>query len=243
MATRNPGRVRRISSHRRAFTLIEASLATVIVGVGVLASIEAHTSFLQKNAWSTNTSTATFLANELREMTRRFPRHDKFTGGLYFEDPEEHTGFQGWGPEPDEVLVDPDTLAILGFDFDDLDDFDGALFGSATTDLPFTQRYDGPIDAFGQIINQTTWTGDLAVDDEGENFSMTEWSQLVRVEKVDFNEYTTALADAAYIEASGDDPEIPVNAFPLRVTVTVLHQGPLDDAATTVAEVSWIAPP
>jgi len=242
MTNRIDGRTRRISSSRRAFTLIETSLATVIVGVGVLASIEAHTSFLQKNAWSTNTSTATFLANEIREMTRRFPRHDKFTGGLYFEDPVNHTGFQGWGPETNEVLIDEDTAAILGFDFDDLDDFDGALFGSATTALPFTQRYDGPIDAFGQIINQTTWTGDLAVDEDGENFSLTEWSQLVRVEKVDFSNYTTVLPDATYTPAAGGLPEIEVDQYPIRVTVIVLHQGPLDAEATAVAEVSWISP-
>ncbi|MCA9298739.1 MAG: hypothetical protein KDA28_06715 [Phycisphaerales bacterium] len=243
MRTSIEGRAPGIRSSRRAFTLIEASLATIIVGVGVLASIEAHTSFLQKNAWSTNTSTATFLANELREMTRRFPRHDRFTGGIYFEDPENHTGFQGWGPEPDEVLLDPVTLAILGFDFDDLDDFDGALFGSAATDLPFTTRFDGPIDAFGQIINQMTWTGDLALDEDGEAFSMTEWSQLVRVEKVDLNDYTSVRADAYYTPTGGGDPEIPVDEFPVRVTVIVLHQGPLDAQAKQVAEVSWIAPP
>ena len=243
MTTSSNGRGRPNGSPRRGFTLIETALATVIVGVGVLASIEANTSFLQKNAWSTNTSTATFLANELREMTRRFPRHDKFAGGLYFEDPVAHTGFHGWGPEPNEVLIDPDTLAILGFDFDDLDDFDGVLFGSAATTLAFTQRYDGPIDAFGQIINQTTWTGDLALDANGESFSMTEWSQLVRVEKVGFNDYTTIQPDDQFTPAGPGVAEVPVDAFPVRVTVTVLHQGPLEDAATVIAEVSWIAPP
>ena len=243
MVTRIDGRGRRISSPRRAFTLIETSLATVIVGVGVLASIEANTSFLQKNAWSTNTSTATFLANELREMTRRFPRHDRYSGGLYFEDINNHTGFQGWGPEPNEILIDPITFAILGFDFDDLDDFDGALFGSATTTLPFTQRFDGPIDAFGQIINQTTWTGDLALDENGETFSMSEWSQHVRVEKVDFHDFTSIQPDAHYTPASTGTGEVTVDSFPVRVTVTVLYQGPLAASAIVIAKVSWIAPP
>lgn len=243
MATRIVGRGRRISSHRGAFTLIETSLATVIVGVGVLASIDANTSFLQKNAWSTNTSTATFLANELREMMRRFPRHDKFSGGIYFEDPLNHTGFQGWGPEPNEIFIDPNTLAILGFDFDDLDDFDGMLFGNATTTLPFTQRFDGPINAFGQIINQTTWTGDLAMDENNETFSMTEWSQHIRVEKVGFNDFTLIQPDAMFTPAGPGTSEIVVDSFPVRVTVTVLYQGPLDATATTIAEVSWIAPP
>jgi len=243
MALHTDRRGRRISSQRHAFTLIETALATVIVGVGVLASIEANTSFLQKNAWSTNTSTATFLANELREMMRRFPRHDRFTGGLYFEDPVAHTGFQGWGPETNEILVDPVTLAITGIDFDDLDDFDGALFGNATTTLPFTQRFDGPIDAFGQLINQMNWTGDLAMDADGQTFSMTEWSQLVRVEKVDFNDFTMTLPDAQFTPSGPGVPEVEVDEFPLRVTVTVLYQGPLDDAASEVATVSWIAPP
>ncbi len=236
-------RRRRISSHRPAFTLIETSLATVIVGVGVLASIEANTSFLQKNAWSTNTSTATFLANELREMMRRFPRHDEFSGGVYFEDPDNHTGFQGWGPEVNEIFIDPVTFEILGFDYDDLDDFDGALFGSATTTLAFTQRFDGPIDAFANIINQTTWTGDLALDDDDETFSLTEWSQHVRVEKVNFSDFTTVLPDAHFTPAAAGAEEITVDRFPIRVTVTVLHQGPLDATSTAVAEVSWIVPP
>ncbi len=225
-----------------AFTLIETSLATIIVGVGVLAAFEAHNSFLQKNAWSTHTSTATFLANEIREMSRNFPRHDAFSGGLYFEDQANHTGFRGWGAEPDEILSDPDTGAVLGFDFDDVDDFDGCLFGDATTTItPSTRRLDGPIDAFGAPIQALNWTGELTTDADGEPVSLVGWSQHVRVEKVDFSDFSDVLPDEHFAPA-GASPEIPVDAWPLRVTVTVLHQGPLDSEARVITQVSWVVP-
>ena len=62
--------------HRRGFTLIETALATVIIGVGVLALVDSQAAFLASNAWSTQTATANYLANEIREMTRRLPKHD-----------------------------------------------------------------------------------------------------------------------------------------------------------------------
>lgn len=226
----------------RAFTLIETSLATVIVGVGVLAAFEAHNSFLQKNSWSTHTSTAAFLANEVREMTRNFPRHDAFAGGLYFEDDVNHAGFHGWGPETGEVLIDPDTLNVVGFDFDDVDDFDGCLFGNATTSItPIANRFDGPIDAFGVPIQAITFTGELATDENGEPISLAEWSQYIRVDKVDPGDLTTALPDDHYAPA-GSDPEITVDDWPVRVTVTILHQGPLESEARVITQVSWVVP-
>lgn len=103
-ATVNVNRRRRGRGLRRGFTLIEAALATVIVGVGVLAMVAAQAAFHQKNAWSTHASTAMRLGNEIRELTFNLPRHDPVTGQAY------------WGPEPKEEWVG---------DFDDLDDFDG----------------------------------------------------------------------------------------------------------------------
>src|SRR5688572_21645248 len=97
---RRPGRPR----IRRGFTLIEAALASIIVGVGVLALVAAQQAFHQKNMWSTHASTGTWLANELREMTLNLPRHDPVTGAGV------------WGPEENGLSID---------DFDDLDDFDG----------------------------------------------------------------------------------------------------------------------
>ena len=56
---------------RRAFTLIETALATIILGTGVLAIVQSQQYFYQQNSWSTHTSTATFLASEVRELLFR----------------------------------------------------------------------------------------------------------------------------------------------------------------------------
>lgn len=125
MKHRNSRDIRRHA--RRGFTLIEAALATVIIGTGVLAIISAQQVLLAKNEWSSMTSTATWLGNEIREMTLNLPRHDPVTGTAY------------WGPEEDEIL--------LG-DYDDIDDFDG--FGDG---LVFSASLNnGPINSARRII-------------------------------------------------------------------------------------------
>jgi hypothetical protein len=88
---------------RAGFTLIETALATIIVGIGVLAMVSAQSAFHQQNSWSTHASIATHLGNEIREMTWNLPRHDPVTGDAY------------WGPENEASFED----------YDDLDDFDG----------------------------------------------------------------------------------------------------------------------
>ena len=123
----NPSKDRSRRRIRRGFTLIEAALATVIIGTGVLAMISAQQVLLQKNEWSTMTSTATWLGNEIREMTLNLPRHDPVTGNGY------------WGPEDDESSVE---------DFDDVDDFDG--FGEGLVFAANLQN--GPINAARQVI-------------------------------------------------------------------------------------------
>jgi prepilin-type N-terminal cleavage/methylation domain-containing protein len=129
------GARRRAVRARRGFTLIETALATIIVGVGVLAMVSAQAAFHQKNAWSTHASIATALANELREMTWNLPQHDPVTGDSY------------WGPDAGESL----TIA----DFDDLDDFDG--YGNG---LEFSaDAGNGPVNARREIIpNMAGWS-------------------------------------------------------------------------------------
>jgi type II secretory pathway pseudopilin PulG len=132
--TRRPGK-----RHRVGFTLIETSLATIIVGVGVLAMVSAQAAFHKKNAWSTHASIAMALGNEIREMTWNLPQRDPVTGDAF------------WGPEANEVSFD---------DYDDLDDFDGDGGG-----LKFSAAWNnGPINARREIIpNMDGWSQTVRV--------------------------------------------------------------------------------
>ena len=100
-STQSPGAPR---AHRpRAFTLMEAALTTVIVGIGTVAVLQLLAAGTISNAQSSELMTALHLANEVREMSR----------GLKFEDP---TTPAFWGVEFTE------TSRAL---WDDLDDLDG----------------------------------------------------------------------------------------------------------------------
>ncbi len=124
-----PAERQRQSRRQHGFTLIETALATIIVGVGVLAMVAAQSAFHQKNAWSTHMSIATHLGGEIREMTWNLPRHDPVTGDAF------------WGPEGDNEASFQD--------YDDLDDFDGLGGGLL---------FSPPINAQRQVIaNMGPW--------------------------------------------------------------------------------------
>lgn len=207
-------------------------MALTIILVGVLAVIQAQRSFLYNNVWSSHAATANYLANELRELTRAFPRHDRFAGGLYFAVDGDADSLAGWGPE----IGDDDPS-----DLDDLDDFDGAVFGDAAT-LPegFTEesRFDGPINAFGTVITETLWDGSTEMLDEDNAVSMRGWTQIVSVRKVDPWDYSVVLENNATEDGVRD-----VDEYPLLVTVRVLYQGEFSEEAPPVTEVSWVVPP
>lgn len=108
---------------RRGFTLIEAALATVIIGTGVLAMVFAQQTFHRQNDWAQRSAVAMRLAGEIREMAINLPRHDPVTG------------IDWWGPEDNELGVD---------DWDDVDDLDGAVFSA---DIG-----NGPLSAMRQVL-------------------------------------------------------------------------------------------
>lgn len=113
---------------------METALAIVIVSTGVLAILYAQQAYHQQNYWSSRAATGTFLANEIREMTRNLPRYDPVTGNAF------------WGPESDEFYLT---------DFDDLDDFDGADGAGV---IFSAQDESGPLNAMREIIpNMDGW--------------------------------------------------------------------------------------
>ncbi len=121
---------------RRGFTLIEAALATVIIGTGVLAMVFAQQTFHRQNDWAQQSAIAMRLAGEIRELAINLPRHDPVTG------------VEWWGTEPNEVDLD---------DWDDVDDLDGAIFSA---DLG-----NGPISAMRTILlDMPGWTQRIEVE-------------------------------------------------------------------------------
>jgi len=101
---------------RSGFTLIEAALTMVIVGVGILAMVSAQQAYHQKNDWAQRTGTAQMLANEIRELTLTLPHHDPISGSANL------------GPESNEsTAAGPQTDVA---NYDDLDDFAGTVTGA-----------------------------------------------------------------------------------------------------------------
>jgi type II secretory pathway pseudopilin PulG len=151
---------------RRAFTLLETAMATIIIGVGVMGVMQllAKSTALQIN--SVDTAVAVNLANNIHEMTLN----------LYFADPVHPAN---WGLEAGETLATAD----------DLDDFDGAVFSPPidarrqplanfanwsqsvtvqsvdpnrlTTTVPNgstpTERVTVSVSHFGQVVYQESW--------------------------------------------------------------------------------------
>jgi hypothetical protein len=68
------------------------------------------------------------------------------------------------------------------------------------------------------------------------------WSQSVSVEKVDPYDFSTTRAWNYQQAPSGNFVGRAVDRFPLRVTVSVLYQGPLDPQPDVVTTMSWIVP-
>lgn len=203
----------------RAFTLLETALTLVIIGVGVLAMVEAQSSFIQSNLWSSHAASGNFLAQEIREFSRSFPKHDpvrKLSADNSY----------AFGLEPNESTID---------DIDDLDDLDGMRFG-------YDGNMDGPIDALGEVIPELNLDGSVKLDDNGGTVPMQGWAQEVVVEKVEPFDTSTVRADGYFRETdSGGLPPLAVDAFPVRVTVIVTYT-PDNGPEMEMARVSWIVP-
>lgn len=221
---RSPARstLRRRRPRRSAFTLIETAMAVIIIGVGIVAMVDAQRAFMQSNAWSSQAATATLLANEIRELTRRLPRHDPVTSLML-----DGSTLIGWGPESGENVL---------ADYDDIDDFDGVQFGGDAADLP------GPVNAYGEVIPQLNLDGTVATDSSGNPLPMQGWSQRVFVEKVNpFNPADIELPNTTEPPSGSFDGRA-VDEYPLRVTVVVSFQAPGAAEPEDVISMTWIVP-
>ncbi len=200
-------------------------MALVIIGVGVLAFIEAQNSFIKNNAWSSQAATATLLANEIREMTRRLPRHDPVTG-LFLQGSGQSAILVGWGRETGEVVVT---------DIDDIDDLEATKFGAGGD-------FAGPINSFGELVQATDLSGNPLTDADGIPLPLEGWSQTVFVDKVDPFDFTTVRAHEFFEPPAGQFPGRTVDRYPLRVTVVVEYQGPSDQTPREMTRMVWVVP-
>ena len=149
------------------------------------------------------------------------PRHDPVSGLALGTGPGGQTVVNGVGREPGEVTI---------LDFDDMDDYDGVEFGG-------NGNFDGPVDAFGTVIPDVDVNGVTRIDPTtGLAMPLQGWSQAITVEKVDPYDFSQPVAWAH------TDVYRTVDRFPLRVTVTVKFQGPLDPQPDIVTTMTWIAP-
>lgn len=98
--------VGRRHSHARGFTLIEAALATIIVGTGIMAAVQLFGVCAEQNLQGVHSTAAIMLANNVQEAM----------GLLSFSDPQ--LGRATYGSETGESLAT----------YDDLDDFNNRTF-------------------------------------------------------------------------------------------------------------------
>ncbi|HEX2838037.1 MAG TPA: prepilin-type N-terminal cleavage/methylation domain-containing protein [Phycisphaerales bacterium] len=212
---------KRNRQHRKGLTLLETMMALTIIGVGVLAFVDAQAAFTRSNAWSSQSATAMLLANEIREFTRKLSRHDPVTG-LELD----NGTLRGWAMESAEVDAT---------DIDDVDDLDGATFGNGGT-------FEGPIDAEGNVIPSIDLSGVIQTDEDDNIIPLQGWRQRVIVEKVDPYNFLTVRADNYQQAQSASLPFIAVDEFPLRVTVIVEYQSLTDIDPKEVTRLTFIVP-
>ncbi|SRR5690554_319775 len=121
---------------RGGFSIIEAAVATAILGVGILALVSAVAASSTANVKASELTSAVFLAQEIREWTARLP----------FTDPDESTN----------VPVGPDGQSPQVF-VDDLDDLMDVTF-SPPRDGTGQQMMD--MTGWSQTIRMTWRKGD-----------------------------------------------------------------------------------
>ncbi len=133
---------------KRGFSLIEVMIAVLLVGLAIAALVASNGALTRANSAGTDLSTAEFLIEQIRELTTLLPVVDPETDDSVF------------GPEGAETLAS----------YDDLDDFDGAVFSP-----PIGADRNGldNFDAFSQqvtVVNVNASNFEQVVGDHGSDF-------------------------------------------------------------------------
>jgi len=132
---------------REAFTLIEALIAVVIIGLAIASLVAANIAFTAANSAGANLSTAEFLAEQVRELLAPLPVIDPQAGAATF------------GAEEASLAQ-----------YDDLDDFDNKTFSPP---INADRLSLGNFTAFSQQVavqNVSPTNFDQVVPDHGSNF-------------------------------------------------------------------------
>jgi prepilin-type N-terminal cleavage/methylation domain-containing protein len=128
----------------RGFTLIEASLAVAIVGLGLLSSMALFEACTRQTRNANQTTTALMLVTHVQEAMV----------GLSFSDPGSAT--LHWGPELGESRAS----------YNDLDDFDGLTFNppidALRAPLPNQSQYTQQVDVMPIDPNMPGQNADVA---------------------------------------------------------------------------------
>jgi len=103
----NAPRQRRKGTVRSAFTLIEALIASVLVGLGIAAMMISTQSGTRVAAHSRELTEAIYIASEIREWTLKLPFKDPVT-------PDDPPGPDG-GEDPQVVVDDLDDLMSVTY--------------------------------------------------------------------------------------------------------------------------------
>ena len=134
--------------YKSGFSLIEVLIAILLVGLAVASLMAGNTALTKANGVGTDLSNAEFLLGEIRELTAL----------LAVVDPE--TGVSTFGPETGEALAD----------FDDLDDFDGAVFSPPINAERSTLNNSAAFSQQIAVKNVSASNFELAVGDHGSDF-------------------------------------------------------------------------
>ncbi|MCY2950982.1 MAG: hypothetical protein NTU53_03280 [Planctomycetota bacterium] len=162
---------------RRGFTLIEAALATAIIGTGFIAMFQLFTSCTRDNSAGAQMTTALMLANSIQEAM----------ANLTFQDPSTSTTY--FGPEPGETLAT----------YNDLDDFDLSTFNPPidASRIPITE-----LSQYSQLVTVMPvlpYEPSCNNNETSPDFAKTTYTGAVRVRvRILFRPQPSAVAQEVY---------------------------------------------